>query len=145
MSIRELFDLVNGVLTTPGTRFNSVYFDVERYSMTDLRLINIQNSIISGWDAKPSSKKKAFIHPRKPTTPENRKGNKRFVTQAHLDKVRSRVGKVSTDVDVVEVEKEYYHIDKSKIVRKCRKNGVDCKISDNHYSDKDEAVMALNN
>lgn len=142
MSLRELWDLVNGVLSTRGTMFNAVYFDVERYSLTDLRLTAVQNSVVGGWEAKSAIRKKAMFHPRTPTTPENRKGEKRFASQSHLEKVRSRVGKVSETV--VEVIKEYYHIDKLNIVRKCRKNGVDCKVSNNHYSTKDEAVEALN-
>ena len=137
-SIKELWDLVSNLLSTPGTRLNSSYWAIERYSTTDILLNNLRNSVVNGWEAKVADKKKAMTHLTTPTTPEERKEKskgKKKISMDYVERVRAR------RADTV---KEYYHIDKTKTIRKCRKNGVDCRVSDKHYEDYSKADEALN-
>lgn len=147
-SIRELWDLINNLLSTPGTNFNSSYWAIEKFSITDQLLVNVQNSVVNGWQAKIADKKKGMKHLTSPTSPKERKekqGNKKRISTEHLDRVRARKASNNDVVvnTVVNVIKEYYHIDKNKIIRKCRKNGVDCKVSDKHFDSYEDAENIL--
>lgn len=147
-SIRELWDLINNLLSTPGTNLNSSYWAIEKYSISDILLVNLQNSVVNGWQAKVADKRKGMRHLTSPTTPQERKekkGNKKRISTEHLDRVRARKASNSDVVvnTVVNVVKEYYHIDRNKIVRKCRKNGVDCQVSDKHFDTCEDAESSL--
>lgn len=124
------------LLQTPGTKSNAKYFEIEEYNQQTLMLTNVYNAVISSIDAKPSVKKKSFIKLSKPKD----RSEKKKETRVKLS-IADRKKMVKIASPVVEESKVAYHIDKTQKIRKCRKNGDDCRASkfDKHFKTVEEA------
>ena len=127
ISIREFYDLMSELLKTPGSRTRADEFDVEEFSITDWNLIRVYNAIIASMDAKPIHKKKFIYEGKKPKSKDNNKKKKRQMTLKDLERIK--IAKPEEE----KVEKIIRHIDKKGVVRKCRANGLNCKVSDEHF------------
>lgn len=129
--VREFFDLVQGLMSTPGTKVRASRFEVEEFSVSDFLLIRVHNAIIAGLDAKPADKKKNMITPKKPKSFNKELPKRRQIT---LEEKKKRI-RVAAPGEIV----FKYHVDKKDIVRKCKKNGIDCLISELHFDNKRQA------
>lgn len=128
-----MFELVQ----TPGSRTRALEFEVEEFTITDFNLMKVYNAVIASIDAKPAIKKKFIFTPKKPNNATSAKKKKRKMTLKDLERIKiAQPDEQVVNLDAVEtVRDKVYHIDRKNVIRRCRANGVNCSVSDNHFDE----------
>ena len=127
--IREFYDLMSELLNTPGSRTRAKEFEIEEFSITDWNLIRVYNAVVASMDAKPVHKKKFIYEAKKPKS-SNKKTKKRKMTLEDLGRI-----KIAKPEEENIVKNKVYHIDRQNVVRRCRANGLNCKVSNEHFDE----------